>query len=148
MHFIPRMRGSDIDEVRAVDPDANMIDLLCQFVAISHEYWMASMFDTHTPLALYGIAELPMLNGEKVGAPWMLCTEEVAQYPLAMYREAKLQLNTWRRQYGYLQNFVDARNKAAIAFIESLGFDVLPPVPHGVHREPFHPFNWHNEGEI
>jgi hypothetical protein len=46
----------------------------------------------------------------------------------------------WRKRYGRMTNYVDARHTKAVRWIKWMGFEVLPAIPLGPQQALFHPF--------
>ena len=89
---------------------------------------------------MFGAVPASLLGG--VGVPWMVGTTALNRMrgQKALLRASRATIAGLSARYDVLANMVDARNGAAIRWLRWLGFDVLPPIPHGPDRLPFHPF--------
>ena len=87
---------------------------------------------------MFGIGRMTLLS--QVGAPWLLGTEEIAKHGMHFLRASKRYIESQRKRYSLLLNYVDARHIIAIRWVRFLGFELLPAEPIGVDRMPFHQF--------
>jgi hypothetical protein len=87
--------------------------------------------------AIFGVAMADGLAGH--GSVWLLSSELVEEVPLLFLRRSKKELRKLQAPWPILTNFVDARYKRAVRWVEWLGFEVGEPVPFGVAGLPFHP---------
>jgi hypothetical protein len=86
---------------------------------------------------IYGVGKLPFVHG---AYPWMLAAENIEKYGVAFYRYTINHIDAMLKQYGYLENYVDCRNKKSIRWLKWLGFNIEPAEPYGLEGEPFHRF--------
>jgi len=131
----PVMREADRLEIEAASGDTPL-DALRRSLARSTEAWAAT-----TPegvIAVYGVGPLSLLGLQ--GAPWMLGSDLVEQYPLAVLRHSRVTVRRWAGVWREMSNWADARNTVALRWLAWLGFHVKPPIPYGVAQLPFHPF--------
>ena len=90
--------------------------------------------------ALFGVAEAPGSSFlTPTGVAWLLTGAVVDRHPLTFWRASKMVVRELAHCFPRLINDVDARYLSALSYLRRLGFRVLPPVPHGVHGELFHP---------
>lgn len=129
------MRVADRREIEAVN-DATPLEALRISLARSTEVW-AGMVDTEVA-CIFGVGPLSLLGGE--GCPWLLGADLVERHAFAFARRNRAMVARWLQTYRVLRNVVDARNARAIRWLGWLGFVLQPPVPYGVARLPFHPF--------
>ncbi|MBX3502793.1 MAG: hypothetical protein KF889_25390 [Alphaproteobacteria bacterium] len=131
----PDLREADRLEIEAASGDAPL-DALRRSLARSSEAWAAT-----TPegiIALWGVGPLSLLGGH--GAPWLLGSDLVARHAFAVARRNRPTVRRWLTMFPLLSNWVDARNALSVRWLRWIGFTILPPVPYGVARLPFHPF--------
>lgn len=89
-------------------------------------------------VAMWGVGFLTSLSME--GTPWMLSAEGLSRHGRTFARGSKIVAAEWRARYPILRNFVDARHKVALRWVEWMGFTILPAIPYGMDGLPFHPF--------
>lgn len=92
------------------------------------------------PVVMWGVVEDSLML--KTGMPWMLATTELESHAMQFLRRCKKHVMEMLREYGTLENYVDARNIRAIQWLKWLGFTVSDKAePYGVFGLPFHKFN-------
>ena len=131
----PRLRAADVRELEA-GSGAQPLEALLVSLRRSTEAW-AGTVDGEVA-CIFGVGPLSLLGGE--GAPWLLGADLIERNAFAFARRNRAMVTRWQRTYPVLRNYVDARNRQAIRWLGWLGFSLLPPVPFGVGRLPFHPF--------
>lgn len=89
-------------------------------------------------LCAFGIVPFSVLSA--VGAPWMVGTKDLEQHARPFIRKCRRELGVYFSEWSRLFNFVDARNVKSIRWLRWLGFKILPPMPYGPFKMPFHPF--------
>ena len=75
------------------------------------------------------------------GAPWMLATPDLEGYAVKFYHTTREAIEIMLEQYGYLENYVDARNIKSIRWLKWLGFTIHDAQPYGIDRLPFRRFS-------
>ena len=136
-----RLRESDIQEIRASsgrNPDFSLemswrLSPLC---------WAAEKQDkqgTRT-ISIFGASRISLLS-EK-GIPWMLGSEELNGAGLEVGRCSRQYVLEMKRHFRLLENYIDARQKRSIRWLQWCGFHVEPAEPYGVLGLPFHRFWW------
>lgn len=88
------------------------------------------------PLAACG----DTMAGIGVGVPWMVTTDHIARNPRGFLRASKAVMVEMLQRHHLLINYVDARNAAAIRWLQWLGVTVAEPAPYGVAGLPFRQF--------
>lgn len=88
------------------------------------------------PLAAVG----DTMAGIGLGVPWMVTTEHIASNPRGFLRASRAILGDMLMRHQMLINYVDARNAAAIRWLQWLGFAIGEPVPYGAQQLPFRQF--------
>lgn len=72
---------------------------------------------------LVGVGGLVVLEGSKVGIPWMVATDLFKKNKLWMIKAMIRMISLWKAEVSWLVNAVDIRNEPAIKTLEWLGFD-------------------------
>lgn len=106
-------------------------------------------FHNAQPTAIWGVASL----GQKRGVPWLLGSKAMDSFlePRSLRNKTRFMKHSrnvllgWQDMYDQLENWVWKENKKAVAWLERLGFEVLPAEPFGKFREPFHKFRWSSD---
>lgn len=91
-----------------------------------------TIFFNDEPAAMWGISRM-----EDHNVVWAVFTKAIERHPIAFLRESR------RLAEGFdcdVENYVDARNTAAVKWFKWLGFHVSEPVPYGANGELFHRF--------
>lgn len=135
IELAPRMRAADIREIEAAIGVAPL-QALRMSLTRSTEAWAGTV--EGEVACIFGVGPLSLLGGE--GCPWLLGSDLMARHAMAFARRNRAMVARWLATYPVLRNHVDARNTQAIRWLGWLGFTVKPPVPYGVSRLPFHPF--------
>lgn len=132
-----RLRASDIQEIWAAGhrtpyealTRAREISISC-FTAFYHE----------NPCAMFGFTfDTPEHSR---GSIWLLGTDEILKARIEFLRTSKPWVNFFLAQCPELYNYVDARNKASIAWLKWLGADIKEAEPYGPDQMPFHYFQF------
>ena len=89
-------------------------------------------------VCMWGVCPISLLSSS--GSPWMLGTDLIEKKQRVFLRRSKPWLNDIRKDYKYLENFVDARNVLSVKWLKWLGFEMDEAEPYGIHGEPFHKF--------
>lgn len=89
-------------------------------------------------VCMWGVCPISLISGS--GSPWMLGTDLIKEKQRIFLRRSKPWLNDIRKDYRYLENFVDERNVMSIKWLKWLGFQIDEAEPYGIHGEPFHKF--------
>lgn len=129
-----QIRECDYEELLAMSgPDVE--STLRQAVRMPGEHYVCHA--DGDLLALYGVVETQIPG---VGIPWMVGTDHLDRYPLALIKRARKHVAAWRAKYSLLINYVDARNTPSLVFLRALGFEINRAVPCGARGLPFHQF--------
>lgn len=128
----PRLRASDIDEIRAAHGVSGLAGLVLSMSA--SEFSFAGCIDGDV-VAIFGIAA-----GDGYGAPWLLASNEIERRPVAFLRRNRRFIAAMKERHGVLRNHVDARHAVSVKWLRWLGFDIREPEPWGFEGRPFHPF--------
>lgn len=131
----PHVRKEDWDECMAACGKTPQEALEYGF-PFSSKAWVGEMDGKVIVIAGVGhVKEYPW-----IGVPWMMSTPEMDKHAIAFLRENRWVVDEMCGDYQLLANFVDARNKKAIRWLEWLGFTMMPAEPYGVEGLPFHQF--------
>ncbi len=90
-------------------------------------------------VCMFGVVPPSLLSN--IGVPWLLTAVELPQHGTKFLRESRATFDGWRREYEVLANYVDARHKTAIRWLDWLGFTIDVAEPFGVEKLPFHRFH-------
>lgn len=90
------------------------------------------------PVCIFGASPASMAYG--IGCPWMVATPRMERYAKTIVRVSGPIIEEMHKVFPTLANFVDCRNKKALAWLHWLGFIIFEPVNHGKQGLPFHPF--------
>lgn len=131
----PVMRAADRAEAVAA-LGLSPLEGLRKSLESSIEAW-CGMADGEV-VCLFGLSYFNILVGE--GCPWLLGSDLVERHSRAFLRRNKAMVAHWLELFPVLRNHVDARHTVAVRWLAWLGFTILPPVPYGPLRLPFHPF--------
>lgn len=106
-------------------------------LSYKHSHTALTLVHQDAPVAMMGVARETLLSG---GLIWMLATPtfEEIKFPFARY--CRRVIGSWLDYYGYLENFVDARNQVSIDWLKWCGFTIEQAQPYGVMGLPFHHF--------
>lgn len=130
-----RLRPGDEREVYAASgmtgPEA-----VSRGVAASEYAWVVER--NGEVFCVFGVVRL----NDSIGIPWMLATkriyeEECKNFILTRSKEYVAYILD---EYKVLLNYVDARNKKALRWLEWVGFKIEKAKPYGYKRFPFHKF--------
>lgn len=103
----------------------------------------------YTKRPMVGVADDTVLCGfgvgsrspfSVVGVPWMLSAHAIEDHAVAFLRGSIGVVESWRRAFPVLENYVDARNTLAIRWLRWLGFVLDAPKPYGPDGKLFHRF--------
>lgn len=107
------------------------------------EAWTAELHGE--PAVMFGVSPGPrrsLLGPTDYDVPWVLTSEPVVRWPKAFARASRAVIRSFRARYPRLENMTDARYTASLRWARWLGAEILPAVPWGVARLPFHPTRW------
>ncbi|MDP6213163.1 MAG: DUF2833 domain-containing protein [Candidatus Thalassarchaeaceae archaeon] len=113
-----RMREEDVAEVRAaggLDP----VQALIEGFKNSRQCYTAEW--KGEPFIMFGVAPVDDVSG----AVWLLGTPTVTKARVAFLKESRRIIDEFHDDFPLLFNFVDARNKVHIRWIEWLGFTFI-----------------------
>ena len=133
-HVATNLRGSDRAEVFASQGQTGAAAVFASVAASWHT--RAIVGDTGEPVGLCGVARGGLIW--LLGTPAMLAT---ASHRWQFLRAGRVWVDRLVRLCGRLHNWADARNRAALRWLGSLGFTVEPPAPFGPQGLPFHHFS-------
>lgn len=90
------------------------------------------------PFCIFGVSQrTPFCD---IGIPWMVSTYEIEQHWRRFLRGSIGVVEGWARDFPYMENWVDERNRLAVEWLSWLGFVIHAPEPFGLDRLPFHRF--------
>lgn len=92
------------------------------------------------PVCVYGVAPKTLISNGG-GTVWMMATDQLFKHKLAFLRRNRKWIKEKLKEFGTLDNHVDARNKTSISWLRWLGFNIEEAKPYGVMQLPFHRFS-------
>jgi len=135
----PRLRAADVAELQAAHgPDADPLALLRNGLAVTPGA-VAAVQDGRVIALLGCAAGGTMLT--PCGIPWLLGSDECGAHARLFIARGRQAVGEWLRQYGRLENYVDARHAASIRWLKRLGFTIHPVQRCGPAGELFHRFS-------
>lgn len=90
------------------------------------------------PVCMFGVAPASLMGG--VGRPWLVGTESLDDNAIIFLRRCRDGVKEMLSLYSTLENYVDARNRRAIAWLRWLKFTICEQEPMGPFNVPFHRF--------
>ena len=132
-YLIGRLREEDYNEVKAAtgqDPN----DVLRDAWLTKGKRWTIEYMDRI--VGVFGLKD----GGNEIGVPWLLGNEGIRKIGRAFVGESGRIIAGMLQDFPVLMNYVDARNKTSIRWLEWCGFNIHAPVPYGAEQLPFHPF--------
>lgn len=132
------LRPGDRDEVHAALGHTRYLEALRASMRASDSVAVA-VSAYGEPLAAFGVSTVSVLYN--TGLPWMLATPRASAHRRALMAGGRAYTALMLKQYTRLENYVDARNVAAVAWLQRLGYTIEPARPHGALGLPFHRFS-------
>ncbi len=83
----------------------------------------------------WGVSKQSLLGNR--GTIWLLSTDVMGSIPLQAAIHTKRELKKIEKDYGYLENYVDATYVKCIRWLKWLGFTIEEPKPWGRKKELF-----------
>lgn len=133
------MRQDDVLEIWA---SGRCRPLLALHNAFLRSKYIKTIMVDGVPVGMFGVTPLSTLT--RKGSPWLLGTPALEKVSIAFLRGCQTYVPDMLSGYSSLENYVDARNRVAIAWLRWLGFDILAPEPYGHLDLPFHKFVMEN----
>lgn len=87
---------------------------------------------------LFGIAAVSIAANHM--RPWLLATFDAPDYAVLFMRQQRDYIADWRARFDLIDNYVDVRNTASLAWLKLLGFQFDAPAPYGVAGAMFQRF--------
>lgn len=131
------LRQGDREEIHAAAGTRDYEAMLRMSLQVSDSALMAVSNDD-TPVALMGVSTTSLLSN--IGCPWMLATDEASRHRSSLVRGGRAYSAAMLQQYNRLENWVDARNAHAVAWLRHSGYVLEEPAPYGALQMPFHRF--------
>ena len=127
----PYLRRADVEEVQAF---SGISPALAVAFSIAQSRPGFCVLYEDKPAAIFGAA--PVDNNK--GCIWLLGTDEIEKHPVTFYRMSKKIFPAIMKDYQYLENYVDARNKLSLRWLKWLGFTVEDAQIMGAENREFH----------
>ncbi len=139
-----RLRPLDLAEIEAASGRAP-VDVLAE--SLDRALWAETLMIDGRPEAIGGLGTLSMMFGP--GVPWLVGSDRLTERKRWFAVQSRHQVSRMLKSYHVLANFVDARNRPAIAYLRWLGFTLESAAPWGHAGLPFHRFTMRrlNAGE-
>lgn len=134
--LLPHMRLLDRQEVEAASGD---VYTALQNALLLTRYPVTVRLQGGPLVAIFGAAALSQVSD--TAALWLLGTDLMRTHPRAVLDAAAAFVEHTREHHPRLLNYVDARNRPSIRWLQKLGFTLDPPAPFGVAGLPFHRFH-------
>ena len=133
------MRKADIEEVWASAHYTPLEALTSSMLCTEHTF--AGLADGQV-LCLFGIGQATLMSDR--GFPWFLSANLADKHAYALAKGSKIVFENMTKgnQFRVLENYVDARYKTAVRWLEWLGFTIHPPISFGKDQLDFHLFTW------
>lgn len=131
----PNMRAADRAEVWS-SMLATPEEALARSLDLSTMAW-AGCVDGEV-VCMFGAGPATLLG--TTGIPWLLASDALENHATAFLRRNRAYVARMRIAFDRLENWVDARNAASIAWLNWLGFTIHPAAPFGSLGLPFHRF--------
>ena len=96
----------------------------------------AALYDGRV-MCIWGVVPEGTILGGRVGCVWMLTSDLVEKYPLAFYRQCKVELRGLMSRWDVLSNFIACSHAKAIRWAKRLGLQFGNPEPYGIKQELF-----------
>ena len=71
----------------------------------------------------------------------MLSTDELPKHYRKFARGSQTYIDSLKKDFDFLYNYVDVRNTLAVRWLSWLGFELDAPEPFGIDQLPFHKFH-------
>ena len=136
LHMATRLRACDERELYAASGMTGPEAVSRGVAASDGNAWVVE-FEGEA-FCVFGVVRL----SDNIGIPWLLATKKMYQDECKNFTlvRSKEWIARLMGDYKVLLNYVDARNKQAIRWLEWAGFTLERPRPYGVKRLPFHKF--------
>lgn len=128
------LRQADAEEIKASTGNTPLASLISGYIESDECF---SVVEGTKVVAMFGVG--PLLPS--MGGVWLLMSDELlkSKYRRRFLMESKRIVAEFHSRYDILINFVDARNLAALRWLEWLGFNTSFVIPEfGVAKIPFH----------
>lgn len=138
--ILPFVRQADIDEITealGIPMEEALLD------AVTGSLNAKKIVVDGEVVAVFGDATYSILGS--VGVPWLISTVHVERHARAFLKVCKPEVQGMLTRHNHLLNYVDARNTAAVRWLQWLGFTFAPAIPYGPKGFPFHPFTLNRE---
>jgi len=96
--------------------------------------------DNEQYVCLFGV--VPAAPLEARGEPWLIGSSRIEHCSRAFARQSKYALTQLAEGFEVLENYVYTENRAAVRWLEWLGFDIDEAKPIKPYDALFHHFSW------
>lgn len=132
------LKPADREEVHATVGHRRYADALRLSVAMAVSTRVA-ISAYGEPIALLGVSNVSLIYN--TGCPWLVTVDCTKKHRRALMTLGETYTAAMLEQYQSLENHVDARNGASVAWLQRLGFKMDEPQPYGALSLPFRRFS-------
>ena len=129
------VRAADREELWAAGC-RSPLDCMRHGLDYSDKAWTGLM--DGEPVCMFGCVPASILGN--TGRPWLVGTKLLDRHPLVFLRRCKGHVREMAERFDRLENYVDARNLRAMAWLAWLGFDICEQVRTGPYGRAFFRF--------
>ena len=129
----PYLRREDKDEIKALSGLSPEIGVAYSIASSQKGY--AAYYDG-TLTAIFGISN---------GLIWLVGTDAITKHPITFFRTSRKIFHELTKGHNYLHNYVDARNKLHLRWLEWIGFTIEEAQILGVENRLFHKVSYNIE---
>lgn len=128
-----RIRPADVEELQAA---AGLSPKTVMEIGLARGEESQTLLADGLPICMFGVTPI----NSTVGLPWMVGTDDLEAHRRFFLQASGPVLAGILGRWGYLVNWVDARNLKAVRWLRWLGFTLHPAKAHGLEGRPFHMF--------
>jgi len=137
-------RVAHIPEIASRVRDADVLELWslscltpaqAMYYGLNLSKWARTGFIGGEAACMFGIVPVSVVGN--VARPWMVGTSLLDRYAKTFLRKCAAEVEEMQSRYRRLENYIDARNVRAIAWLEWLGFKMGEIEPVGPFKTPF-----------
>lgn len=130
-----KLRKEEVAEIYAA---AHQDPRMCLSVSFSISSLCLTAVHEGKPFAMFGLVPDSLLG--RTAQVWLLTTDDVLKVKTRFLKLSRDIIKSFLRRYSYLYNWVDARHKLSVRWLEWCGALVAPAHPFGPEDVPFHYF--------
>lgn len=136
--LVPHLRACDVEEL-TLSAGPNFTEALVKSIAMAGGEAESAIDPDGNVIAILGCCKVK--ENDKLGIPFMVCSDAVDKYPKHVIHDAKERTEQWNKKYPMLINMVYAGNKTTIKWLEHIGYTIGDLNEHwGFAKAPFYTF--------